>query len=289
MVETGSDLGRVGVVSASEAGLAEIAHLLHREHVALSHRIYAGRKETALLDGLRTCQDDAETEIILLLSPPLPPEGTRRLLDQVRRSEKPTVACLLGTDPRLLWRAGAIPAARLDEAALRAIAWVRGWDQALISSQLEDLDEQMETLAQDVHLRLDPARRRLQGLFTSEIFYREAQTVLAGVAGPPARMTLSLHHAPAERADRLRAAGAAQDTGILLLDVVLGREPVANLVAVLPPPARDNRAIIAYVSGSDATQRAAQEEVLRRAGVLIAPSSAAAAHLAGQLAIRGVG
>ena len=288
MVETGSNLGRVGVVSASEAGLAEIAHLLHQEHVTLSHRIYTGRKRAALLNSLRTCQDDTETEIILLLSPSLPPEGTRRLLDQVRRSEKPTVACLLGTDPRLLWRSGAIPAARLDEAALRAIAWVRGWDQALISSQLEDLDEQMETLAQDVHLRLDPARRRLRGLFTSEIFYREAQTVLAGLAVPPARMTLSMHRAPAERADRLRAAGAKRDTGILLLDVVLGREPVVDLAAALPP-ARDNRAIIAYVSGSDAAQRAAQEEVLRRAGVLIAPSSAAAAHLAGQLAIRGVG
>ncbi|HFD39828.1 MAG TPA: hypothetical protein ENJ31_08315, partial [Anaerolineae bacterium] len=108
-----------------------------------------------------------------------------------------------------------------------------------------------------------------------------------GLAVPPARMTLSLHHAPAERADRLRAAGAEQDTGILLLDVVLGREPAADLAAALPP-AQDNRVVIAYVSGSDAAQRAAQEEVLRRAGALIAPSSAAAAHLAGQLAIKGV-
>jgi len=76
--------------------------------------------------------------------------------------------CLLGGDPRPIWKAGAIPAARLDEAAMRAAAWARGWDQALVSSRLEDQDEQMAGMAHGLQARFTPARCRLYGLFTDE-------------------------------------------------------------------------------------------------------------------------
>jgi len=286
-----SAAGCVGIVSASKAGLDEIISLLHREQVVLSHAIcVAGREAPAgaeadpLLHGLRTCQDDAGTEIIILLSPGPSSEAARRVLDQVRRSEKPTVVCFLGSDPRLLWRAGAIPAARLDEAALRAVAWVRGWDQALISSQLEDLDEQMEAQAHAVHLRLDPARRRLRGLFTSEIFYQEARTLLKRFPVSPSHMALDRYLSAAERAVHLRTALTDPDTAVVLLDVVPGRGSAAELAAILAPR-RDDLAVIAYVSGK-ADRRADQEMTLRRAGVIVAPSSAAAVHLAGRLATR---
>ncbi len=284
--------GRVGVVSVGQAGLNEITALLRRQGVGLSLAFPVERKGdpdallNPLLTGLRTCQEDAATEIILFLAPPLPPAVEQRVLEQVRRSEKPTVVCLLGADPRHLWRAGAIPAARLDEAALRAVAWVRGWDQALISSQLEDLDEAMEAQARDVHSRLAPTRHRLYGLFTSEIFYHEARSILGRLAVPDSHLSLHLLPSPTERLTHLGQALTDPQAAVILLDIVLGREtnPAQDVIAALSPR-QDNVAVIAYVSGQE-EQRTAQEDILRRAGIIVAPSSAAAAYIAGRLATR---
>jgi len=146
--------GPVGIVSTSHAAIQEMICLLARDQVGVSHifgpsRLVKKQAEEGLvlLAGLRALQVDPATSVIIIASRPTSPSVITPVLAGVARSDKPVIACLLGGEPRLVVRAGAIPAARLDEAAMRAAAWVRGWDQALVSSGLEDQDEQLAAMA----------------------------------------------------------------------------------------------------------------------------------------------
>lgn len=288
----------VGIVSASSTGLQEVAWLLAREGVGVSQTIYAGgqdrhptEKGGTMLAGLQALQADPATEVIALVSATSPSGEDERVLDQVRDSEKPTVVCFLGADQRLVWRAGAIPAARLDETAMRAAAWVRGWDQALVTSRLEDEHDQMAALVADLRAGINQGRQWLHGLFTSEIFFREAQLMLSTVVGGVAQdawLRLSLEESTPARLSHVQEALDDPSTAAILLDVVLKRDarpdPAGALASLLRMD-RGGPAIIAHVCGivDDLRYGANQEARLRDAGVVLASSNAAAARLAGML------
>ncbi len=295
--------GAVGLVSASRAGVAEIASLLARDGVEVSQaRVVTGRdldRETGgegMLAGLCALQADASTEVIVLLSGTPVVAAADRVLMQVRASDKPTVVCFLDVDQRLIWRAGAIPAARLDEAAMRAAAWVRGWDQALVSSRLRSLDEQWAALADDLQAEIGPGRFQLRGLFTGGILCREAQLMLAEVVGKPIEATfLDLSFDPASQLRALRAAFADPKVALILLDVVLGYrtlpDPAGSLTGVLDEVRRrkggDEPLVIARVCGGGNLQEVADQEArLCAAGIVVMLSNAAAARLAGMILAR---
>jgi FdrA protein len=77
----------------------------------------------------------------------------------------------------------------------------------------------------------------------------------------------------------------ARDAGLVLLDVVLGHgahaDPAGALAGTLAALAED-RPVIAHVCGTpdDPQDARRQEQTLRDAGVLVAPTNAAAARLA---------
>ncbi len=306
--------GAVGLVSASRAGMVEIASLLARDGVGISQmHVVAGRelsRETggeAMLTGLCALQADVATEVIILLSGVPSPAAADRVLTQVRAGDKPTVVCFLGSDQRLIWRAGAIPAARLDEAAMRAAAWVRGWDQALVSSRLKDLDEQWAALADNLRTKIGPGRSQVRGLFTGGLLCQEAQLMLAEVTGGRVEATfLDLSaagsaparggaHFPTSQLGALREALIDPHVAVILLDVVLGYhalpDPAGSLLGVLDEVRRggewEEPLIIARVCGGrDRQQVAEQEARLCAAGVVVMLSNAAAARLAGMILAR---
>lgn len=284
--------GQVGIISTSGTGLQEVAFLLAGEGVGVSRAFClagtgGGAGESEMLVHLRACQADPDTEVIVLVAQRPPPSADDRILVQVRESEKPTVICFLGMDPRLVWQAGAIPAARLDEAAMRAAAWVRGWDQALISSRLEDEDEQWSDQAVELRARLGPDRRRLRGLFTSDMLCDEAQLMLSELSGKLGeRVRLDRRLAPSEQVQRLREACADPGVAVVLLDVVLGsrNDPAGDLVSALPwGPGKP--AIIGHVCGAAAAPQITRQQAarLRQAGMIVAHSNASAARLAGMV------
>jgi FdrA protein len=93
---------------------------------------------------------------------------------------------------------------------------------------------------------------------------------------------------PTLRVEFLRAALAAPDTAVILLDVVLGTGSAADPAGALLPALREARGgplVIAYVCGTagDAQGLDRQEAMLREAGVITAPSSTAAVRLAGDV------
>jgi len=303
--------GAVGIVSASHAGLLEVVSLLARDGVPASQTIAVAGDDLspqgggeAMLAGLRTLQADAATEVIVLLSGLPSTTAADQVLTQVRASDKPTVVCFLGSDQRLIWRAGAIPAARLDEAAMRAAAWVRGWDQALVSSRLKDFDEQWAALAADLRAEIGPGRDQLRGVFTGGLLCQEAQRMLAEVSGGQVQATFldlsvgrpslacpAARFDPAAQLRALREAWTDPHVALILLDVVLGHpalpDPAGALAGVLAEvPRREERdepLIIARVCGQDPRQVADQEARLCAAGMVVMLSNAAAARLAGMI------
>lgn len=288
----------MGIVSTSAAGLQEVVWLLAGEGVGISQAIHAREGDlrataggSAMLTGLRALQADPATTVIALLSKTPWPAAAEQILVQIRDSDKPAVVCFPGADQRLIWRAGAIPATRLDETALRAAAWVRGWDQALVSSRLEDEDEQLAVLANGLRAKLGPARHRLQGVFSSEIMVREAELMLLAVAGesvPDMDLTLTAGRSTGTRDACLQAALDNPTMAVILLDLILGRnadpDPVAALAGV-PREDRDGPAIIAHLCGTldPFLPLAEQEATLSERGVTLASSNAVAARLAGML------
>ncbi len=278
-----------GVVSDGRAGLLEIACLLRQEGVGLSQALRAEAAGSTLLEGLQALHRDPDTEAIILISREPAPDTAEQTLAAVRESDKPTVVCFLGADQRLIWRAGAIPAARLDEAAWRAAAWVRGWDQALISSRLQDQDEQLAGLAEDLGSRIQRGHRRLRGFFTSSTFRREARLMAAEVAGAAAKEAhFDLGADLSWQSRRAREVLADPGVCVVLLDLVLSRgatAPPAGALADLLKGDGPRSLVIAHVcgGGDDPRYLLEREAELRDAGVILAASNALAARLAGML------
>jgi FdrA protein len=288
--------GPVGIVSTSPAGTQEVIGLLASEEVGVSRIVEVDGRDlslptggNAMLAGLHALQANPATEIIVLISKAPVLEAAKRVLAVVRDSDKPAVVCFLGTDQRLVWRAGAIPAARLDEVAYRAAAWVRGWDQALITSRLEELDEQLVVQAGGLSARISSDRRVFQGLFTSSMFCREAQLMLVDVAGKMLEGTC-LDVGGDLLLQQTHLQGALDDpaVGVILLDVVLGHDAdldPAGMLANVLCRGREGALVIAHVCGVlNGPQRlVAQEMMLHDVGVILASSNAVAARLAGML------
>jgi FdrA protein len=291
--------GAVGIVSASTTGAQELLCLLARAEVGVSRALVGqaapapGGEVAALEAGLRSLQADATIEIIVLVSDKLPAEAAGPILDLVRASDKPAVVCFMGNQPRLAWRAGAIPATRLDEAAMRAIAWVRGWDQALVSSNLEEEGDQLSRLAASLRTRIGPGRREVRGVVAGSILRHEAQIVISATTGTPFPAGL-LHIArtPASRRRHLRAALADPVVAVVLLDLWLAGSPGSDPAGVVADLVREAREagslplIVAYVCDTDCDleRLAAQEAALHSLGLVVAASSAAAARLAALVA-----
>jgi len=292
----------VGVVSTSRTGLDEVGALLAREGVGLSLSMAVEGSDMdhdggsqGMLDGLATLQHDAATQAIILVSGLVAAGAARRVLAQVRSSEKPTVICFVGVDRHLAWRAGAIPASRMDEGSMRAAAWVRGWDQALISSRLEDLDEELQGRAHVLAARIGPERTRLVGLLTSGLFCHEAQLMLADCASPVAQATFHDLGAEGALGDQIHLARQAlvdPDVALVLLDLHFDDGEVSRLreaLATLPQHCREQAMVIAHVCGQvqptedDLDRLEDLEAGLRETGVILAPSNAAAARLAGMI------
>ena len=300
--------GPVGIVATSRAAVQEIICLLARDQVGVSHLFGASPrgKGKALSAGLRALQADPATNVIILASGSGSfPAAVTQTLDRICDSDKPTIVCFLGSDPRAIWQAGAIPAARLDEAAMRAAAWARGWDQALVSSRLEEQDEQLAGMACELQRRFTRARFRLHGLFTDDILGYEARLMLSdlairtGDARLESALTICVQPGLSLSQPNLRQALADPQVAVILLDVMYSEDTTGDPVSVLTASLDEYRRsefgpqgehsdepwIVARLCrpGSDPRALASEEARLWDADVILVPSNAAMARLAGMI------
>jgi FdrA protein len=265
--------GPVGIVAAAGTGAQEASVLLDRAGSGVSQIIGVGGRDLSaevggimFRQGMELLAADDETETLLLVSKPPDAEAVRALGDV--EVGKRVVAAFVG------WDGGDAPFEvhpTLEAGAYAAAGGEPpGDDDAGLSGGGE-----------------------LLGLFSGGSLAYEAQTILGRghrildlgeeeyTQGRPHPMVdLEL------RRRMLREDGP--DAGCVLLDVVLGHgshpDPAGELAGTLAELARERR-VIAHVCGTAADPQDAerQEEILRGAGVTVAPTNAAAARMAAQV------
>lgn len=277
-----------------------------------------------LLAAFDALEANLETKVIVVISKPPGPQTAERILTRLASCCKPVVVDFIGGDPSLPARCGLRGAATLEEAAVLAVALAKG--QSGDTSQVAFPRTELEQLAAAEAARLAPGQRYLRGLFTGGSLADEAmsllQTRLGGIHSntplePGFRLTdprRSVEHTvvdlgddeftagrphpmidPSTRDERLTAEMADPETAVILCDVVLGYgvhpDPAGDLAAAV----RRARAVsgrhvtvVASVCGTDADPQnlARQEAVLRAEDVLVLPSNAYAAEVAGAIIAR---
>lgn len=252
--------GDIGVVGASGTGIQQITCLMDRLGGGLSHALGTGSHDLSaevgglsMLAGLDALAADSGTRVIVLAAKPPAPGVARRVLETARACGKPVVVCFLGADARLGENRGDSlhGAATLEEAAHRAVALATGRPADFVSAGPDNPDLQRRAAAP---ARFLPAKGRwLRGLYTGGTFCYEAQVLLQNhlaslYSNTPFGRTQRLESAwksqantlldlgddeftrgrphpmidPAPRNARVEEEAADPETGVILLDVVLG-------------------------------------------------------------------
>lgn len=287
--------GGVGIVAAAGTGAQEAACLLDAAGVGVSQIVGVGGRDlsaaiggAAFRQGMRLLARDDATETLLLVSKPPSPEVVAGLAEALP-ADRRVLAAFVG------WSG--------SEAPFEVHPTLEQGTLAAAGAAAPDL----RALEREVDARAFAARgRRILGLYSGGSLAHEAVTILESRLGPVGgnvghgdgehvvldlgeeEYTQGRPHPMVDltlRCEKLAEAAADERIGCVLLDLVLGHgahpDPAPELVAALRPLAA-RALVLARVCGTraDPQDSARQEDVLRSAGVLVAPSNAGAARLA---------
>ncbi|HAM35682.1 MAG TPA: FdrA family protein [Elusimicrobia bacterium] len=322
--------GEIGIVAAAGTGLQEVSSIISNEGAGVSQAIGTGgrdvKKEVGgimFLAGLEALAEDAQTQVIVLVSKPPHEEVLAKLAHAVQGIRKPVVAAFLGADPARISRDGMLAAGTLEEAALLASALVQGGTADAVRRRMSAQEEEIERLAVQQSSRLKKGQRYVRGLFSGGTFCSETQLIFremlpefySNVPLPPGRpladvwrsqghtfvdlgedaFTVGRPHPMIDfslRNRRLLEEAKDPETAIILLDVVLGYGSNLDPAGELGPAiaaAREGRDIVfvASVTGTekDPQVRSRVEDGLKASGVVVMPTNAAAAKLAARIAM----
>lgn len=316
--------GPVGIVGASGTGIQEVSGLIDRLGSGISHAIGTGGRDLSdavgaitTLMGLDALEADPLTRVIVLIAKPPGPWTRKRVLERLGTCSKPVVVAFPGADlpgglPPLH-----LPAHTLEEAATLAAGLASGRSHPGRPELFAH--DQVEAARREAEAK-HPGQRWLRGLFAGGTLAHEAFQILTPRLGaiesnltddPGDRHSLAAHlildlgaerftrgrpHPiidPALRAERLVREAADPAVAVVLFDLILGvgahPDPagvMVNAVERARVVARHPVSFVASVTGTDRDpqNRSSQADRLRRAGVMVLPSNAAAAGLAGQIA-----
>jgi FdrA protein len=304
--------GRIGLIGASGTGLQQVSCLIDRLGKGISQAIGVGGHDLAeevggsmTLLALELLAADPETEAIVLISKPPAGSVARRVLAAAKATGKTVVVAFLGGDPATAREAGAIPAGTLEDVARLAVAAARGQKQ--IGTSIDTIDCASLEAADAARARLLPDQRMVRGLYSGGTLCQEADLILRPLLGADGYTVIDLgddaytvgrpHPMIDFRVRNQQVVAAAEDpaTAVILLDVVLGYGSHVDPAGAIGPALERARqaaaaagrplTIVASVCGTEADPQglARQEDALRAAGVLLAPSSTQAARLAARV------
>ena len=302
--------GPVGLVGASGTGLQAVTSRIDELGSGVSHALGTGGRDLKSEIGGITARQaldllgrDPQTEAIVLVSKPPASEVAAALLRQAAAARKPIVIDFIGYPPPGRRLGNLHFAAGLEDAADLAVS--------LLSSRAEQAPAS------------EPASGYLRGLFSGGTLAYEALLALQTMLGPVfsnAPITVeqklpdpfhSREHTIVDlggdeftvgrlhpmmdndlRIRRMRQEAADPQTGVILLDVVLGEgshpDPAAELapaISSLRGSSRTEFVILLVGTEADPQGLASQEERLTAAGgVVFRRLSDAAAYVSGRLA-----
>lgn len=319
--------GRIGVVAASGTGLQQVTCLIDRWGGGISQAIGTGSHDLhvqvggiTMRQGMAALAADLDTQVILLISKPPAPAVAQQVLEQAAGCGKPVVVDFIGADPSIVNGEGLYAARTLEEAASMAVQLAQGRSPEMLSSALPaEVEEQAAAAA----AQLRPEQRYIRGLFSGGTFCFESLLLLGELLGPvysniPLKEEYRLKdvwksqgHTAIDlgddlftqgrphpmidfrlRNDRIVKEASDPETGVILLDIVLGygsnMDPAGELAPAIAQARQvaqlggRNLVFVGSVCGTqgDPQRLDQQEAVLREAGMLLVESNAQAARLA---------
>ncbi len=176
--------GPVGIVSAAGTGLQETSTLLAKNGIGITQGIGTGggdvKKEIGgimYIEGLKALQADPATKVILMVSKLPDEEVEKTLLEQVAKSSKPTVICLIGGKTR----SDKVPAnvtvvSTLEEGALVA-AKLAGAKMGDIKAKIASETREAAALAKQLKATLKPGQKQLRALFSGGTLCYESEVI----------------------------------------------------------------------------------------------------------------
>jgi succinyl-CoA synthetase alpha subunit len=316
--------GAIGLVGASGTGMQEVSCRIHGLGEGVSHAIGTGSRDVyeevggaTLTAALELLGRDPATRVITIVSKPPAPAVAERALAAVRATGKPTVVLFLGA--KLAAGGNVHPVATLEDAAAVAVALARG--EALSASRATPAVPAVNLAPSQRSLR----GLYSGGTYCTEaqLVWRDAG--LETWSNAPLEKKLALPHGAASRGhtaidlgadeftvgrphpmidlgarvERLELEARDPSVAAIVLDVVLGYGAHPDPAGVLAPAvaaaraaaAREGRElpVIGFVCGTedDPQRLAAQAAKLAACGVVLAPTSTAAAALAAHVVARG--
>lgn len=274
------------------------------------------------LMALDMLEKDEQTTVVILVSKPAGVQTTARIKERLASYQKPVVITFLGS--KLLETGGQHKsAATLEEAAHLAVGLAGGILVPVSPQPTFPTGQDPASLARKREPAA--SRKFLRGLFTGGTLAQEAHLILKNrltpvysniskdpelkIGGSKSRtghsiidmgddeFTAGRPHPmidPSYRADRLVEEWADPEVAVILCDLVLGygshADPAASLVAAIESARSDHGNLVTVVASicgteADPQSRSRQEAQLRKVGVLVYPTNAAAARAAGELVL----
>ena len=99
--------GNIGIVGASGTGIQEISCCIHKIGGGISQAIGVGGRDLSaqigglmMIQGIEALAADPQTEVIVAVSKPPSPEVAARVIEALRRANKPAVVHFIGAPPR---------------------------------------------------------------------------------------------------------------------------------------------------------------------------------------------
>ena len=177
--------GKIGIVGASGTGIQEVTVLIDRLGCGTSQVIGTGGRDlTAEIGGLMMIQsikaliEDDETKVIVIISKPPAPEVAEKILELVKRTNKPFVVNFIGGDSEAIKNAGAYAGITLDDAARKAVALVRGERPMDFEGFTLDANTVREIIRRETS-SFSYSQRHFRGLYTGGTLADEAMKILS--------------------------------------------------------------------------------------------------------------
>lgn len=319
--------GGVGIVAASGTGLQEVCVLVDRLGEGISQAIGTGGRDLSaqiggimMLDGLELLDNDPETKVIVLVSKPPVQEVVRKIVDRVIKCSKPVVVCFIAGTSEMVSGTRAFYAASLEDAAIQAVAALRGETLPQTAGTVFPVDDAALDAAA---AGLKPEQKYIRGLYCGGTLAAETVAecskvlteVYSNVSKKPEQhledpmasrgnciidlgddvFTVGRPHPmiePELRCSRIIQEASDPETAVILLDFEIGYGSNADPVGVTIEAIRtaqnncaaQSRSVVfvGYIQGTaqDYQNLDSQRHLLEQAGVLVAQSNLHAVTMA---------
>ncbi len=319
--------GDIGIVAASGTGLQEVSSVISNNGAGISQAIGTGGRDVKkeiggimFIEALKALNNDEDTKCIVLISKPPHPDVLDKIAAEIKSINKPVVGIFIGGNPDVIAKAGAIPAANLEEAAIIAVSISKGKNIDHAKVMLENREKETANLAEKLSKKIKG--KYIRGLFSGGTLCDEAQLILKDSIGfvysnAPLNEDFKLDNVwkskehtiidmgedeftsgrPHPMIDfslrnkRILEEAADNEVAVVLFDVVLGYgshvSPASELVPVIKNATKVSPGLlfICSVTGTDGDPQNRKDVIkeLESAGVVVMPSNVAAAKLVSKI------